>query len=302
MKKLALSIVVCCALVPASAQAVTFRQLEAVYEDGESAYDVTTIPTGGITITGVVINNSYDITNTTETRWWQVFVQSQDRVNDYGGVALWDGDNSYKKSTLSSYAENLVLHYGDIVEVTAYTGNSFRGKFNLTDGHDSDLIFSVSVTGHTDDVPAANIDLADLKHSNGTFIFDPDRNEGCEYYQGTLVHLEGLKLVNSALWGPGNTVSVQQDVEGVPYTFDMILGVSDTLNLSAAQLELMETVGFDVTAILDQEDYNSPLTGGYRLWLTSAANGGLTIVPEPGSISLLIAAGLAALLVWRRRR
>ncbi|MEN6559078.1 MAG: PEP-CTERM sorting domain-containing protein, partial [Thermoguttaceae bacterium] len=70
-----------------------------------------------------------------------------------------------------------------------------------------------------------------------------------------------------------------------------------------ATLALMETKGFDLTAVLDQEDTSSPYTGGYRLWLTSTENGGLTVVPEPSTLALSLAGGLAALLfVWRRRR
>lgn len=85
--------------------------------------------------------------------WWQVFMQSQD-ASDYGGVALWDG------YPLSSTLSGLRLDYGDLITVTAHAGNDHYGKYNLTDNHSATGVnlFSITKTGHTDDVAAANID------------------------------------------------------------------------------------------------------------------------------------------------
>ncbi|MEN6407578.1 MAG: PEP-CTERM sorting domain-containing protein [Thermoguttaceae bacterium] len=301
MKKLVLSLAAtCCILAPSLAQAVTYRQLEAVNSNGSSAYSGIT---GSITLTGVVLNDPTEMS--TSSDYWQLFIQSLDPT-DHGGVVLWDGymnylgDGSYG---VDASLTSLTLNYGDVVTVTAYATDDRCGKCNLTDNHGASTIFTVTkTTDHYDTVSSETITLADLKNTDDTFQFDSSRNSGCEYYQSTLVSLKGLTLADASLWGKDQTVTVKQKINGVDYTFDLLLGSNDSLNLSADTLSLMETKGFDLTAILDQEDTSSPYTGGYRLWLTSTENGALTVVPEPGALALCLAGGLATMLVWRRRR
>lgn len=299
---------VCLCLESSWANAATstpsYRELEAVYDDGSSTYNFSS---DNIVLSGVVINNPEDFTDksTWSYGWWQTYVQST-TSGDYGGVALWDG---YWGTGVDATLQALNLQYGDLVTVTAYSANDHLGKYNLTDDHNNGTIFSVAVTGHTNSVAATDIDLSKLYCSDGVSLFDMNRNEGCEYYQGALVHLTGLKLADSRQWAAAltsndNVIEVTQKVDGKDYTFNMILGLGTESGLSGIsdqQLTNMQNVGFDVTAILDQECEASPYTSGYRLWLTNADR--LTVTPEPGTL-VLLAAGALGLLVyaWRKRK
>ena len=137
---------------------------------------------------------------------------------------------------------------------------------------------------------ASAIELSDLKDTNDDYIFDATREAGCEHYQGSLVHLDNLLLVDPANWALDGEVTVTKN----GLTFGMKLGIdADLLSIDSG---LLATTPFSVTAILDQE--SSDFTTGYRLWLTNAGDL-IVAVPEPGTVVLAIVAMLA-LLPWRR--
>ncbi|MEN6366631.1 MAG: PEP-CTERM sorting domain-containing protein [Thermoguttaceae bacterium] len=346
MKKLVLSLATaCCLLAPALAQAAvdntTYATLLGINSYGNTTYNSA----APVILTGVVINNPFDMLDGSAK--WQTYIQSLNPSTDNGGVALYlgkyhprtgaelyagDFDGTYDGDAwdseiyrlMYSDADGLALSYGDVIQVTANApGMFFNGKYNINEQHNAltSKDFTISVISRGTTPTAAGISLADLKNADGSFIFDSSRSTGCEKYQATLVHLKGLKLLStteqwaSALTSNDYSVTVQQIVDGTSYTFDMILGLNDSLNLTTSQLLAMQETGFDLTAILDQEDTGTTITdessedfgktyytGGYRLWLTSAENGGLTVVPEPGTLALCLMGGLTALLVGRRRR
>jgi len=148
-----------------------------------------------------------------------------------------------------------------------------------------------------------NITLADLKNPDDTFIFDETRTTGCEHYQGTLVHLEGLTIVDASKWTLENRydpVVVKQIVDGHELTFELVLGLDK--NLRNIGYDLTATP-FNLTAILNQEvNYKAGENDmqGYELWWTNAS--GLTVVPEPGCLALLTGGLVAGIFAWRRRR
>jgi hypothetical protein len=188
------------------------------------------------------------------------------------------------------------LQYGDVVLVQANApGLFYAGKLNVNEQHSTDPAkdFSITILQRGTTPTAAQIALSDLKNASDDFLFDATRATGCERYQGGLVHLDGLTLVDPADWGLGKTVTVRQGV----LTFPMQLGLDPALALVDAAA--LNATPFSATAILDQEDGSSPYTGGYSLWLTSAS--GLMVVPEPGSLISLTLAALTASLIWRRR-
>ena len=285
-----------------------------------------------VALVGVVINNPEDMHDYTDYSvptdvWWQTFIQAQTlpesiyggytiSSDDFGGTALYMRSTNPKSGAVlyelngeeGGWIDELdgrdgdgmltnaaTLQYGDIVVVEAKApGMFYCGKYNINEKHDNDpaMDFTVTVVGHTDPV-AETITLAALKDEYDDFIFDSSRGTGCEHYQGSLVHLDNLLLLDADGWGLDGSVTVMQG----NLTFELQLGIdTDLLSIDA---ESLETTEFSITAILDQEtDRSGPFDVGYRLWLTSASK--LTPVPEPGTLALL-AAGLAAMLFWRRR-
>jgi len=195
------------------------------------------------------------------------------------------------------------LRRGDLIQVTANApGLFYNGKKNINTEHKGastayetgesyeDYLFSIVILQRDVELVASAIELSDLKDTNDNFIFDDTRATGCEHYQGSLVHLDNLLLVDPANWALDGEVTVTKN----GLTFGMKLGIDpDLLSIDANSLE---NTPFSVTAILDQE--SSDFTTGYRLWLTNAGDL-IVAVPEPGTVVLAIAAMLA-LLPWRR--
>ncbi len=191
------------------------------------------------------------------------------------------------------------LNVGDVVLVQAKApGLFYNGKYNINTQHNTspDYQFSITKLGQTITPTATPITLSDLEsapvtlsnmNATSNYIFDYTRATGDEHYQGSLVHLNNLLLTDPGDWGLGNTVLVSQG----SLTFPMQVGLDPGLSL--LDPNSLASHPFSVTAILDQEggDYQA----GYSLWLTSASN--LSTVPEPGSLALLVMAGLTVLVL-----
>jgi hypothetical protein len=311
VKRFHLSLALACAyfLVNSALAADTkFSTLETVDNNGYGTYS----PQGTITVTGVVINNPYDMSD--GTGYWQTYIQTIDPANDFGGTALYMGKwYGYSASVWASELNRLTysgtdgkaLGYGDVIQVTALApGQDHNGQFKINEIHSTDpsYDFSIAVVQRGTTPTATTIDLSKLVTSgaSGSFLFDQSRATGCEHFQDSLVHLDGLTLTDPSQWAvaaadPSNmaSVTVQQTISGQTYYFPMILGVDPALdNVNAYTLGT-----FSVTAILDQEDGTSPYTGTYRLWLTNGAE----VTPEPSSLVMVVAAALSGLLWWRRR-
>ena len=294
----------------------------------------------GYKLYGVVLNNPGDMLDSTPnyipsangTKWWmgaqwQVFVQTLAPTTDFGGAALWLGQNygnhgwhhpgdnatqdEYDEATAYSYTNELwtgevnrvslngTLKAGDIVEVHARGGLFYKGKFNVNEQHDNDPYYDFDIVWKEEgELPEPeDIAISEVREAglDGAYEFDVTRATGAEHYQGTLVRFTNVQLVdNVSAWLPDATVTI---TDGNDYYFSLKLGL-DGFDPSNAP-----TGAFDVTGIFDEEpdDWNyaqgDPRTG-YRLWTTDLE---WVVVPEPGTMALLVAGGLTTLLLWRRR-
>lgn len=292
--------------------------IQAVNDDGTSAWN----PVAGAVVRGIVINNPGDMLdyrNAAADPAWQIFIQAYDPDHDpvgkdYGGTALymrrekpsWMGGGSlYTPDQWQQEMDRLnypagsgtpILQRGDWIEVTAGApGLFYGGKFNINEQHSAALgkDFNITILGRNLPLEASSISLSDIKDASDSFIFDSTRQSGAEHYQGSLVRLEGLTLVDPDKWARDGTVTVRQG----DLTMPLKLGLDD--NLLSVNLDAMKKYGFSLTAIMDQEDSTSPYTGGYRLWLTNAAD--LDVVPEPGTLILTLMGGLSSLALVRNR-
>lgn len=314
------------------AEAQTTYTLHKDYQAIDANGDSTWTATDTIVMTGVVINNASDMLDySSASPEWQVYFQATEEAKteyeDFGGTAMylrrvvpWAGGDLFPETASPTWAEQMnLLNYpvytvtgeavteplrrGDLIQVTANApGMFYNGKKNVNTMHKgpassyesgesyADFLFSIVILQRDVELTASEIDLSVLKDVNNDFVFDSTRATGCEHYQGSLVHLENLLLDDPGNWALDGTVTVSQG----GLTFPMKLGIdADLLSIDS---NLLATTPFGVTAILDQE--SSDLMAGYRLWLTNA--GDLTVVPEPGTV-LLVLAGMLALLPWRRR-
>lgn len=311
-------------------------EYQRVNSDGTSAWPSGGSPYP-VQMVGLVINNPWDMLDyslSASQPQWQVFFQAVDPsqfpglipnpsayANDFGGTAMYMRKNNpmnpniyytdvqwlseMQRLNYPNYQGSPVtqpLRRGDLVLVEAKApGMFFRGKRNINEMHQVDPAYDFYITILARDVPltAANITLADLKNPDDTFKFDQTRQTGCERYQGSLVHLDGLLLVDPQNWALDGTVIVKQTIGGNELTFPLKLGIDPALQ--AINAALLASTPFSLTAILDQEDPDYTYTDNYRLWLTNASDLGapFALVPEPASLGLLTI-GLAFLWMFSR--
>ena len=125
--------------------------------------------------------------------------------------------------------------------------------------------------------------LDDLKDSDDEFIFNPDRQSGCEYYQARLVKIEDVYFADANDWGPNGEMLITNGRK----TFPVKLGRGN--GIYAGSNNLNET--FDVIGIMDQE--SSDLTSGYRLYVMNYDGNGSVLATrehrradKPGDINL----------------
>lgn len=293
--------------------------IQAVNQYGSSAWT----PVPGAIVEGIVINNPWDMlaySNAANSPQWQVFIQTS-QAGDFGGTALYmrrekpfpghPGNLPYSPEEWDAEMERLnypngvtpPLQRGDRIRVQALApGLQFRGKFNINEAHskDEDRNFHITILERGLTPLASLLSLTDVKDASNEFIFDPARLTGAEHYQGSLVRLEGLTLDDPQNWALDGTVTVRQG----NLTMPLKLGLDP--NLLSVNTLAMQTLGFSLTAIMDQEDpgRSDPNLGvtlfqeGYRLWLTNASD--LNVLPEPRTLLLAVLGGLLALPLVRR--
>ena len=231
----------------AEAQTITpIAEINTVDEQGNPTFPgLSTLDR--YTIEGRVLNapgvfNGFNEDGTMDTSFI-LYVQ-----DDTGGIQVYSG--AWYGGGLSAYPNE--LHVGLLVRVTGLTG-AFGGKTNINERHNPDQKFTIEVatTPPMEPEPLAINTLAGLND------FDPTRQTGGEYYQGRLVVLRNVSIVEGE-WGPGAVLSV---ADALGNTFAVELRAGTGIGETPQPAGPMHIVG-----VFDQEDPEPPFTEGYVLW------------------------------------
>ena len=297
------------------------KDIQAI-DDMGVASDPKVGSTDKVTLTGIVLNNPEDMLDTTcdAPAWmggqWQIFIQATE-AGDVGGTALWMGQK-YSRMGGVDYTEaewnaemdrvndidgaGQVDHHlraGDRVTVEGYAA-FYGGKSNVNERHTSNPFMDFSIT-YVDSpgLPAATeITVSDLQADTGSAGYDPaypmfDAScaTGAELYQGSLVLLQGIRLVGDISgWGSdawGDRLLAIED--GLGQSFSLRLPRGSVVDLGDAP-----TGYFDVLGLINQESGSgSDGRYGYEIYA-------LEIIPEPASAALLLLGSVGAVL--RRAR
>jgi len=260
-----------------SVACVTHRAFQAVSGSGEQTYRATQ----KVVLEGVVLHNPADMLDPTPDDTitelfnlggqWQLFFQGEG--DDHAGTALylaqlynnlpWIMPNGgYPNKEFSTELARLNAArfcVGDRIRVTGYF-LSYMGKMNINEQHNKnpDHDFTIDVVARGVGLPKPEVvSLDELKDSQDQFIFDPARLVGGEYYQGRLIKIEDVNVVDAKAWGPNGTLIVTNGAKTLPVRLGRGTGIyPGSFNLSRP---------CDVVGILDQE--GTDLRSGYRLYV-----------------------------------
>ncbi|HQH73121.1 MAG TPA: hypothetical protein PK360_13700 [bacterium] len=200
------------------------------------------------TIQGRVLNEPHVFNSEGDTSF-VLFVQ-----DDTGGIQVYSG--AWYGGGINSYPDK----YGPglLVMVTGLTGH-FGGKTNINERHNPDQKFTVSVA-NTPAVEPAPLAIESLAGLND---FDATRQTGGEFYQGRLVVLKNVRIVEGA-WEAGAMLKV---ADAAGHTFAVELRHGSKIGESPQPQGWLDIVG-----VFNQEDPEPPFTEGYRLWPRSIAD------------------------------
>lgn len=265
---------------------VTNQQLQAVDGDGIGTYTAT----DKVTVTGIILNNPEEMLDPTSSTsgmggQYQFYVQGDG--TDQAGTAIYMaqryvymGGGIYTEEQWSSELWRLnhdsitgyTFQAGDRVRITGWY-MFYKGKTNINEKHKNDPFYDVSIELVTPAVglPEPEIITLDLvKDSSNQFIFDQTRTTGCEYYQGRLVRVDNVSIVDPANWVANGTVTIQ---DSTGRTFPVKLGIGDGFTRYSCP-----TGQISVVAVLDQEASSYTICkDGYRLWVTNYDGNGLVL-------------------------
>ena len=282
---------------------VTHSEFQAVDESGEHVYNATDM----VVLEGILLHNPADMLDPTpddsitETfnlgGAWQIFFQGEE--DDHAGTAVFLGqlynnlpwvapDGGYSNEVFISELSRLnaaQFSPGDRIRITGYY-LSYKGKLNINEQHNNnpDHDFTIELVERGIGLPSPEVvTLDDLKGGDDEFIFDADRQSGCEYYQSRLVKIEDVYFADANDWGPNAELVITDGSK----TFPIKLGRGNGIYVGSNNLN--ET--FDVIGIMDQE---SPyLTGGYRLYVMNYDGNGSVLASrehrradKPGDVNL----------------
>ena len=268
---------------------VTHRQLQAVNSNGVGTYNPTD-NTDKVIFEGIVLNNPEEMLNPAPNSvgmggQWQIFIQGEG--DDHAGTAVWFGQNYSIVGAPANYTEpnylselyrinrdensDYIITAGDRVKVTGWY-KFFGGKININEQHrvETTKDFTIELIKSAVGLPQAEIiTLGQVKDVADSFIFDSNRNFGCEYYQGCLLRIDDVNIVDPQNWGPNNTVAIR-DANGS--TFPVKLGIGDGFSRFECP-----TGQIDVIGIMNQEDSSSPHTVGYQIWVVNYDGNGMVL-------------------------
>jgi hypothetical protein len=257
----------------------THRQVQAVDEDGYGTHP-DLITTDKVTVEGIILNRPDFMLDATPDQnapfgpgaMWQIYIQGEG--NDHAGTAVWMGqcyDNIWGSGTYTNQEwldEICCLNHdpytgyefapGDRVRVTGLL-KFYGGKTNINERHNTDPAndFTIELVEAGAGLPQPEvITLDDVKDGNDNFIFDHNREFGCEYYQGRLVKINNVNFVDANSWGPDAEMLITDGQKTLPLKLGIGWGFRPGSN------NLNEP--FDVVAIFDQE---AGLKDNYRFWV-----------------------------------
>jgi hypothetical protein len=273
---------------------VTHWQIQAIHSDGSSSFDDS--GPWKVALDGILLNNPEEFLDPAPdpniAPWfmggqWQVWIQGEG--TDHAGTACWigqnyangPGDKSYTNREWLSEIWRLnhdpdtgyVFHAGDRVRVTG-TYLFYAGKLNINENHETDPLFdfTVELVKPAIGLPEPEeIGISDIKDENDNFIFDATRLTGCEYYQGRLVRIQDVNVIDPHNWGKGNTITIRS---ADSRTFPVVVGIGNGISRYNCPTGQIDAIG-----ILDQEGSGYPpnLKGGYRLMVLNYDGNGLVL-------------------------
>ena len=144
---------------------------------------------------------------------WQIFIQGN--PDDHAGTAVWMGqnyDNVWGGSGMYTdpnwtYELYRLTHdpctayevrSGDKVRVTGLL-KFYSGKTNINERHNTnpDNDVKIELIEASVGLPQPElVTLSDLVYENNDPIFDDNRLTGCEYYQGRLIRINDVNIVD----------------------------------------------------------------------------------------------------------
>jgi hypothetical protein len=299
---LSLALVPIAKAVPTVAE-VAHSEFQAVDASGEHTYNAT----DKVVLEGILLHNPADMLDPMpddtimETfnigGQWQIFFQGEG--DDHAGTAVWLGqlynnlpwvspEGGYSNEEFIAELSRLnaaQFSLGDRIRVTGYY-LSYNGKLNINEQHnknpDHDFIIELVKRGVGLPRPEV-VKLNELKDGDDEFIFDPNRQSGCEYYQARLIKIEDVYFVDANDWRSHGELVITDGTK----TLDVKLGRGN--GIYAGSNNLIEP--FDIIGIIDQE--SPDLTSGYRLYVMNYdGNGSILACREhrmadkPGDINL----------------
>ncbi len=282
---------------------VTHSEFQAVDGSGEQVYNTTDM----VILEGILLHNPADMLDPTPDDSiteafnlggaWQIFVQGEG--DDHAGTAVWLGqlynnlpwvapDGGYSNEEFITELSRLnaaQFSPGDRIRITGYY-LSYNGKLNINEQHNKnpDHDFTIELVERGVGLPRPEVvTLDELKDDVDEFIFDPNRQSGCEYYQGRLIKIEDVYFVDANDWGAHGELVITDGRK----TFGVKLGRGNGIYAGSNNL----TEPFDVIGILDQE--SPDLTSGYRLYVMNYDGNGSVLASRehrmadmPGDINL----------------
>ncbi len=261
----------------ATVQEVSHREFQGVDASGEQTYNAS----DKVALQGIVLNYPGDMLDPTAddsvtemyniSGQWQIYFQGEG--DDHAGTAVWLGqlyDNlpwvplggGYSNAEFAAELARINacgFGPGDRIRVTGYF-LSYKGKCNINEHHnkDAEYDFAIELLERGVGLPRPeSVSLDELKDGDDEFVFDPQRLQGCEYYQSRLVKIEDVSFVDASGWGPDGELVITDGQRTMPVK----LGRGSGIYAGSNNLEQ----SFDVIGILDHE--STDLKGGYRLYV-----------------------------------
>ncbi len=271
--------------IPATAS-VTHRGFQAVNAGGEQTYQAAE----KVVLEGIVLHQPADMLDPTPDdtvkqtynlgAQWQFFFQGEG--DDHAGTAVFLGQlyNNLPWVMTGGYSnEEFIAELarlnaacfspGDRIRVTGWF-LSYKGKMNINEQHNKnpDHDFTIELLEPDVGLPKPEVvSLDELKDDQDRFIFDPERLIGGEYYQGRLIKIEDVNVVDPNAWAPDGTLVLTNGTKTLPVKLGRGNGIyRGSFNLAQP---------CDVIGILDQD--STSLRDGYQLWVLNYDGNGAVL-------------------------